>query len=83
MVKHYYITQKCLTQVSSFLGDIHKQEAAAAFGIFKFVQSGGSALAFLYSPILGFHFQLLLLAVVCVLATATFVTVELTSVRPN
>ena len=67
--------------MSSFLAGIYKEEAAAAFGIFKFVQSGGSALAFLYSPVLGFHFQLLILAVVCVSATVTFVIAELKTAR--
>ena len=67
--------------MSSFLGGIYKKEAAAAFGIFKFVQSGGSALAFLYSPVLGFHFQLLILAVVCVSATVTFVIADLKTAK--
>ena len=43
------------------MGGIYKNEAASAFGIFKFVQSGGSALAFLYSPVLGFHLQVMMM----------------------
>ena len=45
------------------MGGIYKSEAASAFGIFKFVQSGGSALAFLYSPVLGFHLQVMMMIV--------------------
>ena len=49
------------------MGGIYKNEAASAFGIFKFVQSGGSALAFLYSPVLGFHLQVMMMMMMIII----------------
>lgn len=48
----------------------------AAFALFKFVQSLGSAIAFLYSTTLNLHYQLYLLAVIASMATLSFCFVE-------
>jgi len=48
----------------------------AAFALFKFVQSIGSATAFLYSATLNLHYQLYLLAVIASMATICFCFVE-------
>ena len=70
-----------ILQVSSILGGFFKDQAASAFGIFKFVQSLASAINFFYSPYLGFHYQLLILAVFNVFGTFAFVRLELISRR--
>ena len=68
-------------KVSSILGGFFKDQAASAFGIFKFVQSLASAINFFYSPYLGFHYQLLILAIFNVVGTLAFVRLELISRR--
>ena len=68
-------------KVASVLGGFYKDQAASAFGIFKFVQSLASAVSFFYSPYLGFHWQLLILTIFCTLGTATFVRIDLFSRR--
>lgn len=50
--------------------------SVGAFALFKFVQSLGSAVAFLYSTTLNLHYQLCLLAVIATLATVSFCLVE-------
>ena len=67
--------------MSSILGGFFKEQAASAFAIFKFVQSMASCCCFLYAPFLGFHWQLLILAVFCVAGTITFVRIELITRR--
>lgn len=46
------------------------------FALFKFVQSVGSAAAFLYSTKLDLYYQLIILAVIATLATVCFCLVE-------
>lgn len=48
----------------------------AAFALFKFVQSVGSAIAFLYSTTLNLHHQLYLLALIGSMATISYCAVE-------
>lgn len=48
----------------------------AAFALFKFVQSVGSAIAFLYSTTLNLHHQLYLLALIGSMATVCYCLVE-------
>lgn len=69
------------TQVASVLGGFYKDQAASAFGIFKFVQSLASAISFFYSPFLGFHWQLLILAIFCVAGTGCFVKLDLIATK--
>lgn len=52
-----------------------------AFALFKFVQSAGSAAAFLYSTKLNLHCQLMILAVVSTVATVCFCIIEWNSRR--
>jgi hypothetical protein len=47
-------------QVYSLLGGAFKVDSASAFAIFKFMQSGSSAIAFAYSSKLGLYWQLLI-----------------------
>lgn len=54
----------------------YAENSVAAFALFKFVQSVGSALAFLYSTTLNLHHQLYLLAVIASMATISFCIVE-------
>ena len=63
------------------LGSIWKDQAASAFGIFKFVQSIITGIAFLYTPVLGFYWQLLIAAIFAVAGTVTSVMIELKSRR--
>ena len=63
-------------KVTSILGGFFKDQAASAFAIYKFAQSLTSAIYFFYSPYLGFHYQLLVLAVFSVTGTLGFVKVE-------
>lgn len=48
----------------------------AAFALFKFVQSIGSAIAFLYSTKLDLYYQLIILALISTVATIGFCAVE-------
>ena len=63
-------------KVTSILGGFFKDQAASAFAIYRFAQSLTSAIYFFYSPYLGFHYQLLVLAVFSVAGTLGFVKVE-------
>lgn len=47
-----------------------------AFALFKFVQSAGSAAAFLYSTKLNLYYQLVILAVISTIATICFCVIE-------
>ena len=47
-------------QVFSMLGGAFKEDSSSAFAIFKFMQSGSSAIAFAYSSKLGLYWQLLI-----------------------
>lgn len=75
------VITRCLFKVASILGGFYKDQAASAFGIFKFVQSLASAISFFYSPFLGFHWQLLILAIFCVAGTGTFVKLDLIATK--
>ena len=70
-----------LFKVASILGGYWKENAASAFGIFKFVQSLASAISFFYSAYLGFHWQLLILTIFSVLGSFACVKVELITRR--
>ena len=59
------------------LGDFYQDEAPAAFGILKFVQSVAAAGSFFYSPYLGFYWQLLILTVSNLAGTAAFVRADM------
>ena len=68
----------CLvTQVYSIIGSVFKADSAAGFAILQFTKSAFSATAFFYSKELKLPYQLLILAVLCVLSTITFSIVEL------
>ena len=63
------------------LGGIWSDQPACAFGLFKFVQSLGSAIYFFYSWKLGFYWQLLILAVFDIVGTIAGVKVEMDFIR--
>jgi len=63
------------TQVTAILGGVWKDQAASAFGLFKFVQSLASAISFFYSAFIEFHWQLLI--VVCFGFVGTIACVKL------
>jgi len=67
------------TQVISILGGVFVEKSASAFGIFKFVQSIASAIAFFYSSYIELHWQLLIVAIFDVVGTIACVWVELDS----
>jgi len=69
------------TQVNAILGGVFKEQAASAFGIFKFVQSLASMISFFYSAYIGFYWQLLIIIIFDVLGTAAAVRLELRSRR--
>ena len=60
-----------------FYFSVFKEDSAAGFAIFKFSQSALAAAGFFYSQYLDLPYQLLLLAILAVSGTATFVIVEL------
>jgi len=64
------------TQVYSLLSAAYKDNAAPAFAIFKFMQSGSAFIAFVYAPVLGLWWQLLICVVFDILGTITFCVVE-------
>jgi len=72
-----------MTQVTSMLGGIWSDQPACAFGLFKFVQSLGSAIYFFYSWKLGFYWQLLILAVFDIVGTIAGVKVEMDFIRKS
>ena len=47
-------------QITSILGGAFKENSAAGFAIFKFMQSLSCAIAFFYSPYLSLPWQLLI-----------------------
>nr|CAI5855156.1 unnamed protein product [Callosobruchus analis] len=64
------------TQIFSLLGGVYADKSAPAFAIFKFTQSVGAALSFIYAESLVLYGQLGILIVFATLGTATFVRVE-------
>lgn len=67
------------TQIYSLLMNVYSDNSVAAFALFKFVQSIGSAVAFLYSTALNLYYQLYLLVLIGTVATLCFCYVEWTS----
>ena len=65
----------------AILGSVYKDQAASAFGLFKFAQSFATAVYFFYSSYLGFYWQLLIVAIFNILGTITSVRLELWSRR--
>ena len=61
--------------MTAILGGVWKDQAASAFGLFKFVQSLASAISFFYSAFIEFHWQLLI--VVCFGFVGTIACVKL------
>ena len=64
------------TQIMSILGSIFEKKSAAAFAIFKLAQSSMAGVALCYSAAIVLPFQLLILAVLCILGTNVFCIVE-------
>uniref|UniRef100_A0A6G1SDH1 UNC93-like protein MFSD11 n=1 Tax=Aceria tosichella TaxID=561515 RepID=A0A6G1SDH1_9ACAR len=64
------------TQIYSLLMSVYSDKSACAFALFKFVQSAGSAAAFLYSTRLNLYYQLAILAVISSIATICFCIIE-------
>ena len=65
-----------LSQITSILGGAFKENSAAGFAIFKFMQSFSCAIAFFYSPYLTLQWQLLITVLFDVAGTVTFCLVE-------
>ncbi|XP_013879281.1 UNC93-like protein MFSD11 [Austrofundulus limnaeus] len=64
------------TQLYSILGHVYAEQSAAAFAIFKFIQSVCAAVAFFYSGYLLLMWQLLLLVILGFIGTLCFFIVE-------
>jgi len=64
------------TQITSILGGAFKEQSAAGFAIFKFMQSFSCAIAFFYSRYLTLQWQLLITVILDVAGTVTFCLVE-------
>lgn len=64
------------TQIFSMLGGVFASNSAAAFAIFKFIQSVAAAICFFYASHVGLYIQLGILLFLDVVGTATFVSVE-------
>jgi len=54
----------------------YADKSAAAFAIFKFIQSAGSAGTFFFSLSFGLYIQLLILVIFCILGAVCFAIVE-------
>ncbi|KAG8006835.1 UNC93-like protein MFSD11, partial [Nibea albiflora] len=64
------------TQLYSILGRVYAEQSAAAFAIFKFIQSIFAAVAFFYSGYLVLMWQLLLMIILGFTGTLCFFVVE-------
>ena len=72
----FYANNKKNMQVAAILGGFWKDQAASAFGLFKFVQSLATMASFFYAPHLGFYWQLLILTIFCIAGTVACLRVE-------
>ena len=63
-------------QITSILAGSFKENSAAGFAIFKFMQSLSCAIAFFYSPWLPLQWQLLITVILDILGAVTFCLVE-------
>ena len=63
-------------QITSILAGSFKENSAAGFAIFKFMQSLSCAIAFFYSPFLTLQWQLLITIILDILGAVTFCLVE-------
>ena len=66
-----------IMQINAMLGGVWADQSASAFGLFKFVQSLASMVAFCYSAYLPLPAQLLIAALGAVLGTTAAVWLEL------
>uniref|UniRef100_A0A1L8DDL8 UNC93-like protein MFSD11 n=1 Tax=Nyssomyia neivai TaxID=330878 RepID=A0A1L8DDL8_9DIPT len=64
------------TQIIALLGGVFASQSAAAFALFRFMQSLAAAAGFAYSTVFGLRIQLALLATMGALGTLTFWRVE-------
>lgn len=71
------------TQIYSILISLYKSDSLGAFALFKFAQSLGSSLSFLYSTKLNLYYQLYLLTGGAFLATISFCIVDSRQVDPE
>ena len=71
------------TQIYAIIGSLYKDNSAPAFAIFKFFQSAMAAAAFYYSLAVSLPYQLLFLAIFCILGTVTFMKVEFKAKRES
>lgn len=69
--KPQLISNYLCNQISAY-----RTQSVGVFALFKFVQSVGSSVAFLYSTRLDLHYQLTILAVIATVATVCFCLVE-------
>ncbi|KAJ8938342.1 hypothetical protein NQ318_000134 [Aromia moschata] len=63
-------------RIYSLLGSVYSDQSASAFAIFKFTQSVGAALCFVYAESLVLYGQLGILLIFAILGTLSFVMVE-------
>jgi MFS family permease len=64
------------TQLISMFASGYKEKSSAAFAIFKFIQSAGSAGAFFASSYMGLYLQLVILVIMCAIGSVLFAFVE-------
>ncbi|KRY92974.1 UNC93-like protein MFSD11 [Trichinella pseudospiralis] len=64
------------TQIYATLGSKYTTESTRAFALFKFFNSFSSAVSFFYTSYLLLHWQLVILVVMCFLATFSYFKVE-------
>merc|ERR1719348_322446 len=67
------------TQITSILGGTFKDNSAAGFAIFKFMQSLSCAVAFFYSRFLTLQWQLLIVVIMDFAGTISFCKVEMST----
>ena len=79
--KEYHVLYILLRifQVQSILGGTFRDQAASAFGIYKFAQSLASCIGFSYSSFVELHWQLLIVICFDILGTLAAVKMEMDS----